>query len=197
MVNYNRGTQYLQVINDWPYDDWSISKECFEKIVSILPFDSTILELGSGRMTELFSKFYNVYTVEQDEEWVDHFPDPTYFHVPVKEMETIHFGLQSWYDTDILKEKLQNISYDLLLIDGPKGRRGGFLDQLELFDNNVVWVFDDTMDLVPDTGKEVLNSRVFKICKELTGRHGETFQCAPNPRATCWVNGKRFSVLYV
>ena len=44
----------------WSLDDWAIPKECFDKIVEILPFNSTILELGSGCGTQILSKFYNI-----------------------------------------------------------------------------------------------------------------------------------------
>ena len=185
----NRDEKYNHLMMNWTLDDWSIPRECFQHIANILPWKSTILELGGGHTSSIFSQFYNVYTVEQDGEWVDFVSNPTCFHVPVKEIETIHFGAQLWYDVDILKEKLHNISYDLLLVDGPKGMRGGFLNNLKLFNNTVPWIFDDTMESVQEY-------QVYKLCKKITGRDGETFQCSPNPRAAHWFEGKRYSILY-
>ena len=51
---------YLSISNNWPLDDWSITKECFDKIVEILPFGSTILEIGSGNSTKILSQFYKM-----------------------------------------------------------------------------------------------------------------------------------------
>ena len=45
--------------------------ECFEKIVEILEFCKTILELGSGKSSELLNKFYNVISVEDSKDWLN------------------------------------------------------------------------------------------------------------------------------
>lgn len=55
---------YLQISNDWPLDDWSITKEYFDKIVEILPFGKIILEIGSGNSTNILSKFYKIITIK-------------------------------------------------------------------------------------------------------------------------------------
>lgn len=51
---------YIQISSNWPLDDWSITKECFDKIVEILPFGKTILEIGSGNSTFILSHFYKM-----------------------------------------------------------------------------------------------------------------------------------------
>ncbi len=58
---YNK---YLEISNNWPLDDWSITKECFDNIIEILPFGKTILEIGSGNSTKLLSIFYNMISIE-------------------------------------------------------------------------------------------------------------------------------------
>lgn len=51
--NNNLYERYLEISNNWPLDDWSITKECFDNIIQILPFKKTILEIGSGHSTNL------------------------------------------------------------------------------------------------------------------------------------------------
>ena len=80
--NLNYDT-YLQISNNWPLDDWSITKECFDKIVEILPFGSTILEIGSGRSTEILAKFYKMISIESNKEWMNKY-DSEYFYVPLQ-----------------------------------------------------------------------------------------------------------------
>jgi len=36
-------SRYLEISNDWPLDDWSITKECFDNIVNIIPFEKTLI----------------------------------------------------------------------------------------------------------------------------------------------------------
>ncbi len=46
---------------------------------------------------------------------------------------------------EILKEKLDGLDYDLILVDGPNGLigRGGFLKHINLFNTQVPIIFDD------------------------------------------------------
>ena len=44
---HNLYSRYLGISNDWPLDDWSITKECFDNIVNIIPFEKTILETSN------------------------------------------------------------------------------------------------------------------------------------------------------
>ena len=57
---------YLYISNNWPLDDWSITKECFDNICSILPFGKTILEIGIGNSTKILSQFYNMVSIESN-----------------------------------------------------------------------------------------------------------------------------------
>jgi len=172
----------------WPFDDWTIPEELFEKIVSILPFGSTILELGSGSSSDLLSRMYRVHSVESNPEWVGKYPASNYLHVPLKEIETPHPKSLIWYDPDILSQKLESIKYDLILVDGPTGDRSGFADHLHLFNLNVPIVFDDTQ-----SEQHLTN---FNTCKRLTKKDGETIGCAVNKRAVHWFDGKCYSILY-
>lgn len=165
----------------WTLDDWAIPKECFDKIVEILPFNSTILELGSGTGTKVLSKFYNMISIETDAKWLNKYKS-TYLHVPFDDK-------YRWYNLEILKQKLETIgSYDLFLIDGPKGYRDKISENLELFRQDIPWIFDDTM------GPEHLET--MQTCCEKMNKEYETFQCQPNPKAVVWKQGKKFTVVH-
>jgi hypothetical protein len=165
----------------WSLDDWAIPKECFDKIVEILPFESTILELGSGTGTQILSKFYNVISIETDTKWLNKY-NSTYLHVPFDDN-------YRWYDVNILKQKMENLkqNYDLFLIDGPKGYRHKIINHLDVFNQNIPWIFDDTM------AEDHMNTA--KLCSEKLNKHLETFDCKPNPKAVYWKNGKKFTIL--
>ena len=129
----------------------SISIECINFIKSILPIRSTILELGSGLGTVELSKWFKMYSVENQFEWMNKFPDCTTY-IPCRTLtydDTFTapniVGTQAaWYHPDDLFENLPK-SYDLILIDGPGGcyGRGGFFKYLEKFNTNVPILFDD------------------------------------------------------
>lgn len=164
----------------WSLDDWAIPKECFDKIVEILPFNSTILELGSGSGTQILSKFYNMISIETDEKWLNRY-NSNYLYVPFDED-------YKWYNIKILKEKLRDLShYDLLLIDGPKGWRSKIVNHIDLFNQNIPWIFDDTM------AEEHLNTMI-ECCNKMQ-KPFETFDCVKNPKATFWKDGKKFSLV--
>ncbi len=167
---------------EWSLDDWAIPKECFDKIVEILPFNSTILELGSGSGTKILSQFYKIISIETDTKWLNKY-NSTYLHIPFDDN-------YKWYDIKILKQKLDNCNqtYDLLLIDGPKGYRDKIIEHLELFNQNIPWLFDDTM------AEEHMNTAI--VCSKKLNKQIETFECKPNPKAVYWKSGKKFTVLF-
>ncbi len=115
-------------------DAWSISKELYEFIISILPEGSTILELGSGWGTGELAKRYRMFSVENDKKWLNKYKT-TYIYAPI---------VNGWYDTNVLRRELP-AKYDLILIDGPLAviGRGKFFDNLSLFNTNVPMIFDD------------------------------------------------------
>jgi hypothetical protein len=135
------------LLSHWPLDAWSIGPHTFKKITEIVPLNSTILEFGSGRGTELLSKFYKMKSIEDDKTWINKY-DSTYFEVPLvpsnnkfPEFPTDPY----WFDENILKEKIKSVgSYDAILVDGPKGYRGGLYYNHQLFDfRNKIVIFDD------------------------------------------------------
>lgn len=131
------------MINENAFGGWALHKDVFMWIRGNIKEGSTILELGSGSATVELCKFYNVYSIEHDKQWVGK-SKSTYIHAPLIQYNDEN-GNYRWYDVDILKEKLPK-SYDLLLIDGPPGSIGRipFLYNLELFNTSVPIMVDDT-----------------------------------------------------
>ena len=125
------------------FDGWSISEAMFNHIRKILPEGKTILELGSGWGTSQLVKHYTVYSVEHNEKFLNLY-NSNYLHVPLKNHKEVanHIG-DEWYDAVKLREALKGIVYDLLLIDGPPRYRAGFVKYFDIFDANVIMMFDD------------------------------------------------------
>jgi len=158
------------MIEDYDYDGWGLCPEVFEEIIKILPEGSTILELGSGSGTRILSKKYNMVSIEDDPEFIGKY-NSHYIDVPLIEYNQNDFPFmweffkedKHWYDPEILKAKIKNIGdYDLILIDGPKGYRGGLLSHLDAFDLSKVILIDDTHDDFHYKKAEVIS--------EITGR---------------------------
>lgn len=119
------------------FGGWSVEKECYDYIRSALPDGSTLLELGSGATTKLFTEFYTVYSIEHNIRFVDEYHS-NYIYAPL---------VGNWYDVATVRDRLP-LKYDCILIDGPPGdlsnNRIGFYNNIELFNTDVLMVFDDT-----------------------------------------------------
>tara|TARA_B100000405_G_scaffold1018_1_gene936 strand:- start:214 stop:996 length:783 start_codon:yes stop_codon:yes gene_type:complete len=107
--------------------------------------NSTIVELGSGNGTNRLVSEYTVYSIEDDEKWVGYCEGSNYIHAPLINLDDSEEPVR-WYDPAILKKSLPE-SYDLVLIDGPAGKKGrsGLLSNLDLFRTDVPFVIDDTL----------------------------------------------------
>jgi hypothetical protein len=129
--------------SDDSFHDHSITENLFNYIRKTLPSGSTILELGSGWATGEMAKYYTMYSVEHDEEYL-YKHNSTYLHVPLSEHKPLaNHQSTLWYDAKILREELKGLKYDLLLVDGPPQTRSGFYKYHDLFDTSVIWVIDD------------------------------------------------------
>jgi spore coat polysaccharide biosynthesis predicted glycosyltransferase SpsG len=184
-INSEKYDLYLQISNDWPLDDWSITKECFDKIVEILPFKSTILEIGSGNSTRILSKFYNMISIESDMNWMNKY-NSEYIYIPVKKFNSETFGETKWLDIDILKTSIQNKKYDLLIVDAG-GDRVGIYDNLNIFKTNIPIIFDDTMN------EEYL--KCANMVSNLLNKTCTTYKCAVNKFVVNWFDGKKYSLI--
>lgn len=183
-------SKYLSLSNDWPLDDWSIPKECFDKIVEILPFDSTILEIGSGNSTRILSLFYKVISVESNEKWLNKF-DSTYYHIEEQEIDSKEFGKTLWLNPDKVIKMLENLEYDLLIVDAG-GRRIGIYDYIDYFKTNIPIIFDDTQ---PEDAHAILHKKCAELIAKKYNKTAETFRCKVNKYCVHWWNGKCFTLL--
>jgi hypothetical protein len=129
----------------------SISNECHELIKKILPSGKTILEFGSGYGTVKLSEHYKMYSVENQPEWFNRFPDnTTYINCRNKYYDEVYTAPPipenyGWYHPDDVFPNLPD-HYDLILIDGPghkPGGRAGFLKHIDQFNTSCIIVFDD------------------------------------------------------
>ena len=139
------------IISTWNLDAWSIGVETFRKITEILPVGSTILEFGSGAGTDKLSTFYKMKSIESDMEWLNRYRS-TYFHVPLTPSVNKYPEFLEdpyWYHEDVMRSVAPTIGhYDCILIDGPKGYRGGLYYNRDLFNfKNTIVVFDDVHDV--------------------------------------------------
>ena len=129
--------------------EWAMSESTLNYIKSILPLGKTILEIGSGWGTGFLSQHYEMYSIEANKYWINKFKS-TYIYAPIKMYNSEYTAPEivdnfGWHDPDIVKNKIKNIKYDLIFIDGPEGKigRGGFYKHLDLFNTDVPMIFDD------------------------------------------------------
>lgn len=110
-----------------------IEEMVFGFILGTIWDESTIIELGAGHVsTPALSEYYDLHSVEHDEQFINCYDKPKYIHAPL---------VNDWYDRKILEEKLpENAS--LLLIDGIN--REKILDHLDLFQNIPCIIVHDT-----------------------------------------------------
>ena len=141
----------------------AMSKELFYYIRNTLEIDKIILELGSGWTSGELSKFYAVYSVEDNQQWLNKFKTH-YIHAPIK---------NGWFDIEVFKKQLPS-KYDLIIVDGPAGHigRSGFFKNLDLFNTNIPIIFDDVnrkseYDLMCDVAKKL--NRTYTIFPDSKG----------------------------
>lgn len=137
---------------------FAISTEMFEWIRTNIKEGSTILELGSGNGTIELSKWYNVYSIEQNKKWVGVAKNSTYIYAPIK---------NGWYDTEIVFNNLPE-NYALLIIDGPTGiSRNKMKEYWGQFNTNIPILVDDTHRgdelLFAQTSSKELNKEIETI----------------------------------
>lgn len=122
---------------------WILSEESFRWVEYNIPFNSTIVELGSGFGTKILSKNYTMFSVEEDYKWVGFEPKSTYIYSPLKRYSNDIPISSGWYDDSLFN--LLPKKYHLLIVDGPKKEnRGNFINFCERFDKTVPFLIDDT-----------------------------------------------------
>lgn len=156
---------------DYVYDGWGLCPEAFIEIDRILNTGDSILELGSGAGTGVLARKYKMISVEDDPDFIGKY-DSKYLEVGLVPYTEEKFPFMwdffkddsHWYDPVELEKKLKTVGkYDLLLIDGPKGYRGGLLSNLHLFD------LHKTKILIDDT-HDNFHHKLAEVISEKTGR---------------------------
>ncbi len=113
-----------------------IEKALYDWIKENIPFGDTIIEFGAGDVsTRALAEYWDLYSVENNPAWINKY-NANYIYAPI---------VNGWYDINIVKPALP-LSYSLVIVDGPSGagNRGGILDHLDMFRNDVPIVIDDT-----------------------------------------------------
>lgn len=83
----------------------SIAIELYNWIRENIKDGSTILELGSGRVTGELSKNYTMISVEHDKDWVGKYNSSyIYIYAPIKQ-----YSGYKWYDIDVLKKRVTKV----------------------------------------------------------------------------------------
>lgn len=117
------------------FGGWSIDVSLFNWLENNLEKGKILLEIGSGQSTFALCKIWDVYSIEEDIDWIDKYHNK-YIYAPIKE---------NWYDLNIVKSNIPK-SVDAILIDGPAhGDRNGFFENINIFLNlnPDILVFDD------------------------------------------------------
>ena len=146
------------VDKSWHSFGWySLTEYQFNYIRDILPEGSTILEIGSGFVSGELAKYYHVYSIEDDEKWLYLCHNVEYIHA-----ELVPACENRWYNLN--KNIIDNINYDLLLIDGPVDHKDriGILHNVDMFSKNAIIFIDDT-----DVGS---NMQIANVFRDYTGR---------------------------
>lgn len=125
---------------------YALTGSSIEWIHRYIPKYGSILELGSGEGSAILAEEYNVHSIEHSKDWLNKFCFINYIYAPIKAHEKVEgFGHHQWYDASLVKEQLQGLTYDLIIVDGPPGHygRSGFLKYFDLFKHDVPILFDD------------------------------------------------------
>jgi hypothetical protein len=154
------------IVPDKSIKGWMLSEEALKWITDNIPFNSIIVELGSGFSTKILSRDYKIFSVEEDLKWVGFEPDSTYIYSPLKKYPNDIPTSTGWYEDSLFNFLPKK--YDFLIVDGPKKQnRGNFINFCELFDRTVPFLIDDTdraIDKEMALGvSEKLNKKIFEF----------------------------------
>ena len=153
MINKN------EFLNNHKWGGSGIEKCLFDYILDKDEVGSTIIELGAGYCsTKAFSEFYNLYSIEENPSYVNLVSGVNYILANIKD---------NWYDREIVKQNIPK-THNLVFVDGPsgEGNRSGLLDNLDLFNENTIYIFHDTyrepeMLLAKDVAKKLNKTITF------------------------------------
>ena len=146
--NYNQLSQLFKEESFIPFSAWAISPSTILHVLNdiLINKKKTIIEFGAGASTFYIAKLLKTlkmeaafYSVESDGDWVEELQRQLavynlqdfvkIVHAPLSEInkEFAYKKQKAWYDIEILKKKLENVSeFDLVLVDGPVGASSAF-----------------------------------------------------------------------
>jgi len=147
----NNEEKYLKASKEIELGQKDNRKKCilhylvFDWIRKNIPKESKILEIGSGKSSQILSYLYKVDSVEHDTKYAGKYLGVGYIYAPIKEYKGYY-----WYDLNVLKKNLGE-KYDLIIVDGPTSKTGreGFCINFELFEKY------DCPILIDETNKEL------------------------------------------
>ena len=158
-LDEGKGTMTFEKTIVFGTEDWHapIGENLFNDIVENAPEkknEMCLLELGSGTTTGLLAKHMWIVSIENDPQWYSvSSPFFAQIHAPLDET--------GWYNKTILKNALQYIKYNAILVDGPattfKDRMDGFIKNINLFNPNATCYFDDTFHPIVRAGVEEIS----------------------------------------
>lgn len=127
----------IEFLNNHKWGGSGIERCVFEYILDKIKIGSTVIELGAGYCsTKAFSEFYNLYSIEENENYINLIDNVNYIFAKIK---------NNWYDREIVSNNIPK-NHQLVFVDGPsgEGNRSGLLDNLDLFNQETIYIFHDT-----------------------------------------------------
>lgn len=108
----------------------SLEAGAFKWIMKSIPENGNILELGSGKSSQIFSELYKVDSIEDSQRFIGKYAKVNYIPTKIRD-----YGKYYWYDLAATKKKLGK-KYDLIIVDGPTDKTGreGFILNFNLFE---------------------------------------------------------------
>lgn len=113
-----------------------IREDMYFYIINNFDKGDSILELGAGYVsTKVLSERYKLYSIEDKKQYLNIYKS-NYIYAPLT---------NGWYDVEVIKKGIENITYSLIIVDGPtgEGNRTGFLDNIEIFNTKSTIIIDD------------------------------------------------------
>jgi hypothetical protein len=166
---------------------WAISEEIIDYLISNLNENDTIIEFGSGTGSIEIENHFDLWSIEHNKVFLlVHKNTLNNFYAPIKKYKKVNPTLKTdineyeWYDEDVIKNVLNKINYNCLLVDGPPGciGREGFLYNLNEFNTNCLIIIDDV-------NRDEENKLLYKVSKRLGCKY-TVYHCS---------DGKSFGVI--
>tara|TARA_B110000914_G_C15516320_1_gene473772 strand:+ start:2271 stop:2852 length:582 start_codon:yes stop_codon:yes gene_type:complete len=124
--------------------DWMLPFDIFKFLKSTFDSGSKILEFGSGDGTALLAEYFEICSIEHDEEWAKKIATTCHL-IPITSNEYSEQHSQvGWYDRKLVEAIIPD-EIDIVIIDGPPGTIGrhGVLSILNSMPKSATYIVDD------------------------------------------------------